>query len=74
VMLCAFGVWKQKRWALNLAMVMALIFLIGAAPGLFSMGGRNINWLRTSINALNTAASLVILFLGILPSVRDSVK
>lgn len=73
-LLSAWGVWKQKRWGLNLAMVLALLFLLAAAPGLFSLGGRNINWLRTSITILNLVASVPILVLGILPSVRDTVS
>ncbi|RPH60299.1 MAG: hypothetical protein EHM81_06540 [Chloroflexi bacterium] len=73
-LLSAWGVWKQKRWALNLAMIIAVICLIGAVPGLFSIGGRFINWFQVGQRALSTAASLVILFLGILPSVRDSVS
>jgi hypothetical protein len=74
VLVSAFGVWKQKRWGLNLAVVMAIIFLIGAVPSLFSLGGRFINWSRFVTDVLSVAASLTILFLGILPSVRDSVK
>jgi hypothetical protein len=73
-LLSAYGVWKQKRWGLNLAMVIALLFLIGAIPGLFSLGGRNINWLRTSMTILTLVASAPILVLGILPSVRDTVS
>jgi ABC-type glycerol-3-phosphate transport system permease component len=73
-LLSAYGVWKQKRWGLNLGMVIALLFLIGALPALFSLGGRNINWLRTSLNILSLVASVPVLVLGILPSVRDEVK
>jgi len=73
-LLSAWGVWKQKKWALNLGMVIALLFLIGALPGLFALGGRNINLLRTSITVLSLIASVPVLVLGILPSVRDFVK
>ncbi|MCX6068296.1 MAG: hypothetical protein NT121_21540 [Chloroflexi bacterium] len=73
-LLSAFGVWKQKKWGLNLGMVIALIFLVGALSTLFALGGRNINWLRTSLNILSLVASTPILAMGILPSVRDSVK
>jgi len=71
-LLCAYGVWKQKRWALNLAMALAVLFLLGALPGLFA-GGR-FNLLRTAMTILNVGASATIIFLGILPSVRDSVS
>jgi hypothetical protein len=72
--LSAWGVWKQRRWGLNLAMVLALLFLMAAIPGLFSLGGRNINWLHAALNILTTLASTPILVMGILPSVRDSVS
>jgi uncharacterized membrane protein (DUF2068 family) len=70
----AYFVWKQKRWALNLAIVLAILFLLGALPGLFTFGGRNINWLSSSTNILKALATLPIIVLGILPSVRDSVS
>jgi hypothetical protein len=72
--LSAYGVWKQKRWALNLAMVLALIFLVSALPGLFSISGRFLNWLRIVTDVVNVLASAPILVLGILPSVRDFVS
>jgi len=71
-LLSAWGVWKQKRWRLNLAMVVALLLLVGAVPGLFSLGGRNFNWLRAAVNILTSLAAAPILVLGSLPSVRDS--
>ena len=73
-LLSAFGVWKQKRWGLNLGMLIAFLFLVSAAPGLLSLGGRNINWLRTSITILTVIASVPVLIYGILPSVRDSLS
>ncbi len=73
-LLSAFGVWKQKKWGLNLGMVIALLFLISAAPGLFTLGGRNINWLRTMVTILTVVASAPIIAMGVLPSVRDSVS
>jgi hypothetical protein len=74
LLLCAYGVWKQKRWALNLAIVVALLFLLGALPGLFFGGGRFFNVLRTAITILDVVASVAIIVMGILPSVRDSVS
>jgi hypothetical protein len=74
LLVSAYGVWKQKRWALNLAMVLALVFLISALPGLFSIGGRFVNWMRIVTDVVNVAASAPILALGILPSVRDFVS
>jgi len=72
-LLSIFGVWKQKRWGLNLGMVIALLFLLGALPGLFTLGGRNINWLRDSITLLTLLAAAPIVVFGILPSTRDVV-
>ena len=67
----AYGVWKGMRWGLNLGTVLGLVFLLGALPGLFSLGGRNFNWLRSGLNILSAAATLPILGLSLLPSVRD---
>lgn len=67
----AYAVWKQKKWGLNLATLLGLLFLLGALPGLFAIGGRNINWLRISLNILSVLATLPILALSFLPSVRD---
>jgi len=74
VLVAAFFVWKQKRWALNLGIVLAILFLLGALPGLFSFGGRFVDWLLPSLNALKALASIPIIVLGTLPSVRDSVR
>ena len=71
VLLSAYGIWKQKIWGLNLATLMAVIFLIGAVPALFTSSGRFINWLRIGENVLSTLAALPILGLSFLPSVRD---
>jgi hypothetical protein len=72
-LLCAYGVWKQKRWGLNLGIVVALLFLLGALPGLF-FGGARFNLLGTIMSILNIGASAAIIVMGILPSVRDSVS
>ena len=74
VLLSAFGVWSLKSWGLNLGIVMALVFLATAIPGLSNLGGRNVNLLRTSITILTLIASAPILVLGMLPSTRDLVK
>lgn len=71
LLLSAYGIWKQKIWGLNLATFLGFIFLIGALPTFFSFGGRNINWLRTGLNITSAAATLPILALSFLPSVRD---
>ncbi|MCX6080690.1 MAG: hypothetical protein NTW32_14245 [Chloroflexi bacterium] len=71
LLLSVYGIWKQKIWGLNLATLLGLIFLIGAVPGFFSFGGRNINWIRIGSTVLSTVAALPILGLSFLPSVRD---
>ncbi len=71
LVLSAYGIWKTKVWGLNLGMMMAIIFLVGAIPGLFTIGGRNMNWFRTGSNIFSLLATLPILALGMLPSVRD---
>jgi len=73
----AYFVWRQKRWALNLAIVLAILFLLGSLPGLFSFGGRFFSFITvmtSSMNILKALATLAIIVLGILPSVRDSVS
>ncbi len=65
------GIWRQKGWALNLATVLVLVYLLGALPGLLSLGGRNINWLRTATAIVSAAATLPVLALSLLPSVRE---
>jgi hypothetical protein len=79
-LLAAYGVWKQKRWALNLAMVLAILFVLGALPGLFLGGGRGLiannllGILRSALNWVRVVAALPIIVMGILPSVRDFVS
>ena len=72
----AVFVWKQKRWALNLAIVLAILFLLGSLPGFFSFGRffSVMTVLTSSANILKGLATLPIIVLGILPSVRDSVS
>lgn len=72
VLLCAYGVWKQKKKALNWAMVLAVLFLLAALPGLF-FGGR-FNVLSLVINVLQVGAAAAIVGMGVLPSVRDMVE
>ena len=73
-LVAAFFIWKQRRWALNLGIVLAILFLLGALPGLFSLGGRFVDWIPTSLNVLKALAAIPVIVLGILPSVRDSVR
>jgi hypothetical protein len=72
-LMSAFGVWKQTSWGLNLGIAIAILFLASALPGLFSLGGRNINLLRTTITVLTLVASAPILVYSVLPSTRDLV-
>jgi hypothetical protein len=75
-LLAAWFIWrKQKRWALNLAIVLAIFVLLGALPAAF-MGGRAlmIGWLgyaQTGLGMLKVLACLPIIVLGMLPSTRD---
>lgn len=74
--LAAFRVWKKKKAGLNLALVLAIVFLLTALPGVFS-GLRMMDAtaiMRYVLNILSAGASLVILAMGILPSVRDEVE
>ena len=75
-LLAAFWVWKKKKAGLNLALVLAILFLLGALPGIFS-GLRMMDTaaiMRYVLNILSVGAALVILAMGILPSVRDEVE
>jgi hypothetical protein len=71
--LAAAWVWKQKRRGLNLALVLAILFLLGTLPGLF-MGMRLPGFaggFRYVITLLEAGSALAVLILSILPSVRD---
>lgn len=70
VLWCAFGVWKQKKKALNWALVLAILFLLPALPALFFGGGFNV--FRLVMNILQVGAAAVIIGMSVLPSVRDS--
>jgi hypothetical protein len=73
----AWFIWKrQKRWALNLGMVLALLALLGTLPGILLGGGRMLSLggfplLMTGLNVLKAAASLPVIIFGMLPSVRE---
>jgi hypothetical protein len=70
LLISAYGVWKQKRWALNLGMVLAVLFFLGSLPGLFSSGGF-FNLTRALINYGRMGASVAVIVMGVLPSARD---
>jgi hypothetical protein len=75
-LLAAFWVWKKKKAGLNLALVLAVLFLLGALPGVFS-GLRMMDAtaiMRYALNILSAGAALGLLTMGILPSVRDEVS
>ncbi len=74
--LAAFWVWKKKKAGLNLALILAIIFLLAALPDIFS-GLRMVNSMtiiRYALNIISAGAALVILAMSILPSVRDEVE
>lgn len=70
-LLAAYGVWKQKRWALNLAIAIGLLFLIGTLPRLFGGFGPAFSLFGVANTVLNwgtALASLPIIALSALPS------
>jgi hypothetical protein len=69
VLLCAFGVWKQKKAALNWAMVLGILFLLPAVFGLFGFGRFNV---RLVFDVLTILAGVAIVVMGVLPSVREN--
>lgn len=69
--LSAYGVWKTLHWSLNLSLVLGLVYLVGALPALFSIGGRGFNLLRFGMDLLSLVAAAVVAGLCLLPSVRD---
>lgn len=74
--LAAFLIWKKKKAGLNLALILAIIFLLAALPDIFS-GLRMVNSMtivRYALNIISAGAALVILAMSILPSVRDEVE
>jgi hypothetical protein len=73
LLLSAFGLWMQKRWALYLAIVVGILFLLGAVPGL-AFGGFRFNPARTGLEALSALCALAVIVLGLLPSTRSSVS
>lgn len=76
VSLCAVGIWKQKKSALNWALVLGILFLLGALPGLFGLfmgGGRfGFNIISPILSILSLVASVGIVGMTVLPSVRDN--
>ena len=69
VLLCAFGVWKQKKAGLNWAMVLGILFLVPAIFGIFGGGRFNV---RLVFDVLTILASVAIVVMGVLPSVREN--
>jgi hypothetical protein len=76
----AWFVWRQKRWALNLGMVLAVLLLLGALPGLLFGGGPRfvvadfMGWMgyaQTGLTILKPLLALPVIVLSMLPSVRD---
>ena len=76
----AWFVWRQKRWALNLGMLLAVLLLLGALPGLLFGGGPRfvvadfMGWMgyaQTGLTILKPLLALPVIVLSMLPSVRD---
>lgn len=73
LLVSALGVWMQKRWGLYLAIVVAILFLLGAVPGLLFGGGR-FSLMRTGLDLLSAALAVGVIFLSFLPSTRSAIS
>lgn len=73
-LIAALGLWMQKRWALYLAFVVGIIFLLGAFPSLLQVFTRFSLTMRTGMAVLNTLFALGVIILGFLPSTRKSLS
>jgi hypothetical protein len=73
LLVCAFGVWSQKRWALNLTVVVTAVYLLGALGSLFFGAGR-FDLMRTGLNLLSFGGTIALLILAFWPSTRSAVS
>jgi hypothetical protein len=71
LLISAYGIWKQKRWALYLGVVLAALFLLSSLSGLLS-GGAFFNLTRALVDYGRAAISVAIIVMGVLPSVRGA--
>jgi len=69
LLISAYGVWQQKRWALNLGIVLAALLLVSSLPGLLTAGAF-FNLTRALVDYGRAAISVAIIVMGVLPSVR----
>jgi len=72
-LIAALGLWMQKRWALYLAVLVGILFLLGAFPGLLT-GFVRFSLTRTGMAALNALFALGVIVLACLPSTRKSLS
>jgi hypothetical protein len=73
LLVCAFGVWSQKRWALNLTVVVTAVYLLGALGSLFFGAGRS-DMVRTGLDLLSFGGMIALLILAFWPSTRSAVS
>ena len=74
LLISALGLWMQKRWALYLTIVVGIVFLIAALPGVLSLGFGRFSLLRTGMTAVNAIGALAVVIMSLLPSTRKSVS
>jgi len=67
-LLAAFGLWKQKKWAAILAIILSALILLASIPGFL----RIFSWLIFSETLLKILLSLVVIILLLLPASRKA--
>lgn len=66
--LSAFGLWKQKKWAAILAIILASVVLLSSIPGLLRIN----SWIILGETVINILLSLAVIILLLLPASRKA--